>query len=58
MLRIVAGDHPVIFDIELFLRARPVFAFDDVVSLLPYAIDIALLDRVSLEDIDSHSLPL
>ena len=30
LIRIKRRDHPVIFDIELFLRAGRVFAFDDV----------------------------
>ena len=51
MLGIEAGDHSVVFDIELLLRSRPVFTFDDVVGLLPNFIDVAFLHLVALEDI-------
>ncbi len=38
------GDHSVIFYIELFLRARCVFALDDEVGTLPHGINSALFD--------------
>ena len=40
---------PLVLDVELFLRAGCVFAFDDVVGFRPHAFDVAFLDQVCLE---------
>ena len=42
-------DHALIFDVELFLRAGPVFALDDDVGLRPGGVHVAFLHVVRLE---------
>ena len=51
LLGIIRGDHSIVLYVELLLRARPVFAFDNVIGLRPHFVDIALFDQISLEDI-------
>ncbi len=51
ILGIGYGHHPVGFDVELLLRAGAVFAFDDVVSVCPDGIGVALFHEVGLEDV-------
>jgi hypothetical protein len=51
LLRIPGSNHSIVFYVELFLRARGVFGFDDVVCVLPDGIDIAFFDQIGLEDI-------
>ncbi len=51
LLRIEGGDHAVVFDVELFLRAGRVFGFDDVIRVLPDGIDVAFFDQISFEGV-------
>ena len=51
LLCIEAGDHSVIFDVKLLLRAGPVFTLHNVVGLLPDVIDIAFFHSIGLEDV-------
>src|SRR5262249_27300577 len=44
-------DHPVVLDIELFLRTRGVLALDDQSRVFPNAVDVALRDQVGLKDV-------
>jgi hypothetical protein len=43
------GDDAVRLDVQLFLRANAVFAFDDVIRLRESLLEIALVDRDRLE---------
>ena len=51
MLGVEGGDHAVVFDVELLLRAGGVFAFDDEVRVLPDGIDVAFFDQIGFEKI-------
>ena len=51
LLGIEGGDHSVIFDVELLLRAGGVFGFDDVVCDLPDSVDVAFFDQIGFESV-------
>ena len=44
MLGIEGGDHAVVFDVELLLRAGGVFRFDDEVGVLKGGVEVAFFD--------------
>ena len=49
--RIEGGDHAVVFDVKLLLRAGGVLGFDDVVRALPGRVNVALFDQITFEQI-------
>jgi hypothetical protein len=50
-LGIESGDHSVVLDVKLLLRAGRVFAFHNVIGFRPNFVDLALFDQISFEDI-------
>ena len=50
-LRIKGRDHPIVLYVQLFLCPGHIFSFDDIVGLLPHAIDITFLDQNRFEGI-------
>ena len=44
-------DHALVFDVELFLRAGPILAFDDDVRLRPCGVHVAFFHVIRLEDV-------
>ena len=51
LIDVESGDHPVVFNIELFLSSRRVFTFYDVVGIFPYCIDVILFDQIRFEGV-------
>ncbi len=47
-VRAVLGDDAVVFDVEMFLRAGAIFAFDDVRGAGPRGVDIAFFEQEAL----------
>src|SRR5271166_197678 len=50
-LRVVGGDHSVVFYVKLLLGAGRVFAFDDVFGFRPDAVDIAFFNSIGFENV-------
>jgi len=48
---VVFGDDSVVFDIEVFLRAGSIFAFDDMRGGGPDGVDIALFEMKALDGV-------
>lgn len=51
LLRIENGNHAVVFNVELLLRAGGIFGFDDVIGGAPGNINVALFDEIAFEEI-------
>ena len=53
LLWVERGNHSVIFYVELFLSASPIFTFNNIIGTFPYGINIALFDQIAFESVVS-----